>query len=63
MYECQLDLVKIDRSFPLLTCSAAPVEIPAGPRSVSVDQLASKIADLKKAAKRSPSHLSVSSLS
>jgi len=44
--------------FPLLSCSAAIVEIPAGPRQGSLDHIVSVIADIKKAAKASPNHLS-----
>ncbi len=45
--------------FPLLTCSAALVEIPAGPRVVTVDDLGDAIAILKKTAKQAPSHMAM----
>lgn len=44
--------------FPLLSCSAAVVQVPSGPREASLDHLVSVIADIKKAAKASPNHLS-----
>jgi EAL domain-containing protein (putative c-di-GMP-specific phosphodiesterase class I)/GGDEF domain-containing protein len=43
--------------FPLLSCSAAVVRVPAGPRPATVDHLVALIADLKKVAKRSDLHL------
>ncbi len=44
-------------TYPLLSCSAALIEIPAGPRSASLDQIVSAIADIKKAAKASVNHI------
>ena len=43
--------------FPLLSCSAAVLQVPPGPRQTSLDHIVAVIADLKKAAKISPNHL------
>lgn len=45
------------RQFPLLSCSAAVVEIPAGDHTVTIDAVGAAIAELKKAAKQAPSRL------
>ena len=45
------------QNFPLLSCSAALVFLPAGPRGVAVDEVGAVIAKLKKAAKHAPQHL------
>ena len=50
------------REFPLLSCSAALVEIPAGERVVTVDDIGQTIATLKKAAKAAPDHIAVQRL-
>ena len=50
------------RQFPLLSCSAALVALPAGGRAVLMDDLGSVIAGLKKAAKDSPDHLAIQTL-
>ncbi len=48
--------------FPLLTCSAALVEIPDGVRAVTVDDLGDAIAILKKTAKQAPHHIAMKRL-
>ncbi len=53
----------VSQHFPLLTCSAALVHIPAGERSVTVDDVGDAIAILKKAAKISPDHIALKRLS
>ncbi len=50
------------QNFPLLSCSAALVALPAGGRAVLMDDLGSIIAGLKKAAKDSPDHLATRTL-
>ena len=50
------------QNFPLLSCSAALVFLPAGPRSVAIDEVGAIIAKLKKAAKLSPQHLAAERL-
>ncbi|SDH10487.1 bifunctional diguanylate cyclase/phosphodiesterase [Roseospirillum parvum] len=50
------------RRFPLLSASAALIEIPAGHAPASLDDIASVIADLKKAAKQSPDRLAAASV-
>ncbi len=50
------------QQFPLLSCSAALVEIGAGDRAVTVDDIGSTIATLKKAAKSAPDHIAAQRL-
>ena len=45
------------QQFPLLSCSAALVEIAAGERAVTVDDIGGTIATLKKTAKSAPDHI------
>ena len=52
----------VTQHFPLLTCSAALVEIPAGARTVTVDDLGDAIAILKKGAKQAPRHMAAKRL-
>ncbi|MEI8394677.1 MAG: GGDEF domain-containing protein [Rhodospirillaceae bacterium] len=50
------------QQFPLLSCSAAVLVLSAGQRSATIDDLSGTIADLKKAAKSSPDHLTLQQL-
>jgi len=50
------------RDFPLLSCSAALVTLPAGQRRLAADDFGTIIAGLKKAAKQSPRHIAVREL-
>lgn len=45
------------QQFPLLSCSAALIEIAAGERAVTVDDIGGAIATLKKTAKSAPDHI------
>ena len=47
------------QQFPLLSCSVALVEIPAGEQAVTVDDIGGAIAGLKKAAKSAPNHIAL----
>jgi hypothetical protein len=51
-----------ERRFPLLTVSAAILDLPAGHGPATVEQIGEVIADLKKGAKQSPSKLCKASL-
>ena len=50
------------QQFPLLSCSAALVDITAGERAVTVDDVGGAIATLKKAAKSAPDHIAAQRL-
>jgi EAL domain-containing protein (putative c-di-GMP-specific phosphodiesterase class I)/GGDEF domain-containing protein len=43
--------------FPLLSCSAALLHLPQGPRAATVDQVIARISEMKKQAKRADDHI------
>jgi EAL domain-containing protein (putative c-di-GMP-specific phosphodiesterase class I)/GGDEF domain-containing protein len=53
----------ISKTLPLLTVSAAVIEVPAGERLYLQDEIVSMLTDMKAHAKRSPSRMSSASLS
>lgn len=56
-YIISRDREGVEKSFPLLSVSAAVLKIPPGERSFSIDTIGSHSAFLKKMAKASPDHV------